>query len=147
MGYYWVQGVNNYSAAIDNHKLGFASALKLAELAKSNVRVLFPSMNSAKSKFLSEALGNDLANRLCDSKAKTMKLNGVEFSASWIGSVKSHRSFTEKVFLVIVPQLIEIESLTKILGENIDMLVIEHHAKPSELNRWALEVKAKRIKG
>lgn len=147
MGYYLVQGVDDYSAAIDNHRLGFAHALNLAKQANSNVRVLFPSMQTANSQFLSEALGNDFADKLCDSKAKTIKLEGIEFSASWIGSVKSHRSFAEKVFLVIIPQLVEIETLTKILGGGIDMLVIEHHAEPGELNRWASEVKAKKLKG
>ncbi|MCA6954668.1 hypothetical protein [Pectobacterium polaris] len=147
MGYYFVQGVNDYTAAIDNHELGFAYALKLAKLANSNVRVLFPSMQFANSQFLSEALGNDVADRLCDSKAKKIKLEGVEFSASWIRSVKSHITFTEEVFLVITPPLIEIEALTKTLGKNIDMIVVEYHAAPDELKRWVSDVKAKRLSG
>ncbi|MCW8110149.1 hypothetical protein [Yersinia intermedia] len=145
MAYYLVRAVNNYAEAVNNHKKGFIYSLALAKEVNSNVRVLFPSMQNANSQFLAEAIGPDVAHKLCGSRAKKVSIENVEFSASWLDGVKSRQACSEKVFLVIIPQLIEIESLTKTLGTGIEMIVVEHHAEPGELKRWAAEVKAKNI--
>ncbi|QLT89270.1 hypothetical protein [Klebsiella grimontii] len=113
MGFFLVSGVNEHEASVENHRKGFAYALGLAKKHHSDVRVLFPDMALALTQYLSEAIGDKVASKLCSSSSKKINLEDVIFRASWLGSVKSRSSFSEIVYLVIAPTLIELELLTK----------------------------------
>lgn len=145
MAYYLISGENNYERIVHNYLKGFNQALKCAKAKNSNVRVLFNIISNANDMYLGEALGQDSAHKLCGSSSKKLTVGNVDFHASSIGSLKSKSTFKEKVFLVFNPQLRDIEAKTKILDKSVDVIVIEYHAAPGELERWKLDSKAKKI--